>query len=170
MESVQGPEQRFRPGSQARRVALALLTGDPYTRQQLSDAAGGVSLPSVNRVVGMLEEAGARVERTLDRGGRQTVFRITGWGSPKDNPFPRLSASARIVAAEIAEQAVMVDFTTEDGARFRGRLRGDLASRVPLGEQALVVRLDLDEPQDMTVKLQPAEGEPLTVEHVRSEA
>jgi predicted ArsR family transcriptional regulator len=112
-------DKYFRRDSVARQIAERLLTGETINRQEVSQALD-VSVTSVNRVVGALEEAGAKFRRDLD--GRQATFRLVSVGDPRrKKEYPPVGAEARIVGLEMLGDTMMVTFDA-DNARFRGAM------------------------------------------------
>lgn len=131
-------DKHFRDGSKARKVAEMLLTGEPYTRQELSDGARGVAVTTVNRVAEVLEENGCTVTRSTAPDGKQAVFRVVAVDQPKRIKYPSLADEARVVRAEMIGDDIVVDVVTTDKSKFRGRL-ASLKSQPALGK-AMKVR------------------------------
>lgn len=129
-------DKYFRATSKSRLVAELLLSGEPRSRQDLAQEAD-VAVTNINRVIAVLEEAGASFERAVGDDGHQAVFRLQRIGDPKRKHLaPPVGADARIVGASQVGDEVMVDFETE-GTRWRGKLM--TPSRVvPFGKKGKV--------------------------------
>lgn len=130
-------DSRFRRDSAARRVAERLLTGRPASREELV-ADDGVSVTTVNRVVEILEEEGARIIREVNE--RQAVFQVVEVREPRKRlAFPELDAEGVIVKDELVGGDHVVEFSSDD-KRFRGVFEaGAGAMRLPpVGTTVLV--------------------------------
>lgn len=126
----------FRAASKSRSVAELLLSGEPRSRQELAQEAD-VAVTNINRVIAVLEEAGATFDRSVADDGHQAVFRLKAIGAPKrKQTAPPVGSEATIVGATQNGDDVLVDFVTE-GQRWRGKLM--TPSRVvPFGKKGQV--------------------------------
>lgn len=158
-------DAHFRKGSAARTVAERLLTGKQFTRQELVRDMD-VSVTTVNRVVDVLEEQGAVIERWTADDGRQTVFRLARTGRPKRQvEYPALNAPALLVRAELIGESVVIDFQT-GRSTYRGAL--DPGVTLPrLGESATVVGVAAQDGQP-EVTLRGDDGSPVVVRAVEN--
>jgi biotin operon repressor len=126
----------FRKESAARTIAERLLTGSPQTRQELTDGLG-VSVTTVNRVVEILTEAGAKVVRDVADDGRQARFRIVDVQAPKATTrFPTLDEEVEIIGAWKVGNATMIDLAS-DKSQYRGQLKS-LSKMIPLGKRGRI--------------------------------
>lgn len=159
-------DKHFRRDSAARKVAERLLTGEPQTRQQLTEGLT-VSITTVNRVVEVLEQAGAKIVRQLD--GRQAEFRMVSVGKPKRaNEYPALNQEVRFIGAELVGDAVLASFETDSGARFRGVLKS-LSKVPPLGRPATVTGVAMkDQGLANVVVLTDGDTKPLRIDNVQN--
>ncbi len=126
----------FRRDSHARTIAERLMTGKPRTRQELTEDLG-VSVTTVNRVVDILEEAGAIVTRTIAEDGRQARFHVVAVAEPKARRrFPNIEDEVEVTGAYKIGDAVMIEIAS-DRASFRGQLR-TLSKFIPVGANGKV--------------------------------
>lgn len=126
----------FRATSKSRQVAELLLSGEPWSRQDIADEAK-VAVTNINRVIGVLEEAGAKFDRQVGDDGHKAVFRLVAIGEPtRKHLAPPVGADARIVGAQQNGDDVLVDFET-DGVRWRGKLMTPNTT-VPFGKRGTV--------------------------------
>jgi hypothetical protein len=155
-------DQHFRRDSGARSVAERLLTGRPATRQQL--VGDRVGITTVNRVVAVLEQAGATIERSLD--GRQIVYRVGTFSGPKKPyPFPQLDERGRLVKQELIGNERVVEFEVDSGMRFRGVLDHKITALPPVGTEILVAGIARDQNRDCgTITLETQLGERIQLE------
>lgn len=159
-------DKHFRPDSSARRVAEKLLSGQPYTRQELVEDTH-VSITSVNRVLEVLTTAGATFTRDIAEDGRQARFRLVSIGDPRlEKAYPTVSDEAKIVRAEIHGGDTMVDFVIGD-VRFRGALQ-NLSKQPPLGKLARVTGVSLDKTGAAVVALDIRGSAPLHIANVHN--
>jgi len=141
----------FRATSKSRRVAELLLSGEPRSRQELSDAAD-VAVTNVNRVVAVLEEAGAKFERQVGDDGHQAIFRLVSIGEPKRFKAPQVGADAKVVGAMQVGDDIMVDFECEK-TRWRGKLMTP-ASTVPFGKSGVVRAVETEGADTLMARLE----------------
>ncbi len=160
-------DKHFRRDSKARKVAEALLTGKPMTRQELSSRAGGVAITTINRVVEVLEECGATIVRSIAEDGRQARFTFTQMGKPRSkNTYPSLQQEAQIIRAEWVGGNVMIDFIAGN-SRYRGLL-ATLTRTPPLGKKATVTGVQLQAEGQADVVLSTPGQKPMQVAHVQN--
>ncbi len=148
-------DKHFRPDSKAREVAEILLSGEPRLRQEIALDAD-VAVTNVNRVISVLEGAGASFIRTIADDGHQVVIRLSAIGDPpRKNVAPTVSSEARIVGASQQGDDVIIEFESE-GVRWRGKMmkpagsvpflkRGVVRSVEGTSLDALMVRIDVED-------------------------
>lgn len=118
------------------------MSGERRSRQEIAEEAD-VVVTNVNRVLSVLEEAGASFERTVGDDGHQVEFRLRSIGSPKRRrAAPQVGSDARIVGASQVGEDIMVDFEVE-GVRWRGKLMSPNRN-VPFGKQGVVRAVEGD--------------------------
>jgi HTH domain len=130
----------FRSGSNARKIAERLMTGKPMSRNQLVDGLG-TSVTTVNRVVAVLQKAGAIVTREVGGDGKQAVFRLVEVTAPKtERPYLQLGDKVRVVAARLSGDDMLLDVSVGKYT-YRGVVRG-VITNVNMGGFATVVGIE----------------------------
>lgn len=125
----------FRPGSKAHAIAMRLVSGEPQPRHELAQEVE-VSGTSINRVVDLLQEEGAVIERRTTGDGRRAVFQLKGWGDTAPSMrHPQVGEAAELHSAAVLGDRVQVEVVTQSG-RWRGLLQG--AQPLRLGEEGVV--------------------------------
>ena len=146
-------DRYFRKDSKSRAVAEMLLSGEPKTRQAIA-AEADVAVTNINRVLAVLETAGATFDRSIADDGHNAVFKLKSIGDPRRTiTAPMVGQQAKIVGAQELGEHVLVDFETS-GMRWRGRMMS-LERAVPFFktghvravegiDDALMVKLDVE--------------------------
>jgi DNA-binding Lrp family transcriptional regulator len=130
----------FRAGSHARKIAERLMTGKPMSRNELVEGLN-TSVTTVNRVVAMLQKAGAIITREIGSDGKQAVFRLVEVTTPKtERPYLQLGDRVRVVAARLSGDDMLID-TSVGKYVYRGVVRG-VITNVNLGGYATVVGIE----------------------------
>lgn len=125
-------DKSFRRGSRAYQVAERLMTGQPVERQQLVSELG-VALTTVNRVVDVLREQGATIDRTSN--GRRAIFQVVAADpNARHVRLPELDAEAQLISDVLLGDAHVV--TLRAG---RDQYRGVASEPVRVGDEGHVV-------------------------------
>ena len=90
-------DQLFRKGSKAQKAARILMDGRPHSRQELAEKAK-VSPTTIPRVIGILKDAGVRLDTTMGDNGRTAVYQMKG------APSAGKSLNAKSVARYVPEK------------------------------------------------------------------